>query len=734
MAVAAEAAPLHNSIATTTTLPSADAQGIIASSKIARSSRTTSNRDTPVGSSFYTEKPPIDLTNMDEWNEDQTKQFDAAQALFPCTEHHCASGSSYSVYDFIKAAVHYLSLEYAEKERTSISEAIGAHFEHFRVDLAGPAPCKWEEARTSFALKEAVAYFVKVYAKAVHAKMRSSYESAMAFIDPYVGISTSRPATVSPLSSAFSYTPTRDTFRFSSPMVATPSTPPTPLSATPSIDFGSTARPLQFETPPSAPKAPRLGRSPRRNGVQGLILFQDIPDFPNAQSELEERERAASELLYERIETKMQEVRNLELQLQQLESQCARYDARIYNLDKSSVCKTSITSTGALFNLDFLAMNPPEQVEFLDAQIEKLQLAIDSTELLNDLKATQLAILEQSATATKQYRSARKEAWDVLQLRAKKLRAQFRYDQVSNNMTASNKQATLVGKEAIVPSSDITGKARPRPRTIDDETANSIFRSICMEVPTKRSSGASSSSSVWSHTEDQRGSLEVTPEMVQPSSVEVQNTENEGEGNVGHFTEMDYNARKRHDSPYNEPEPFSPKQLKAKNRVSGQEEPPASSWSIWPTPGANTPQADENKEDMGHIEDSFHRESIETVVHVADPESSHQAKTLSELWSEVNPPSTPSFTNRSGLDPIREAPEVPDLADIRPLLGNFGHSRDSSDSNQSTGSIKTVRSLFEDYEEPSKREAQLSPSASEVAHNRLSKVSKLAKMFETSKE
>lgn len=745
MKAAAKAVPVHASISAAVLSQPADHHNTTAPSRTARSPpKLPLYHDIPVGSNFFSDKPSIDFSKMDDWNQDQTKQFDAAQALFPCTEDHSASGSSYSVYDFIKAAVDFLSPNYTEKQKTLISETIGAHFEHFLVDLAGPAPCKWEEARASFALKDAVAQFVKVYAKAVHAKTRSSkrgsvkktYEEAMGLIELDVDVPTSQPVMLSPLSIVSTYTPSRDSFKFSSPTIPTPSTPPTPLSAVPSIDFGSTARPLQFDSPPGAAKAPRLGRHhPRTGSVQGLLLFQDIPEFPTAQAQHDIQENAASELR-KQVEAKMQEVRSLELQLQLLESHCARLDARIHRLDASAVCATSITSTGALFNLAFFEKTPSEQSAVLDSHIKQLTLSIDMTQLLQDLKTTQLALLEQDANVTKHYRSVRKATWDTLQLRAMSLKAQFCYDRSYEASVTQGKGVPSFGKRVTMLSFHATTKAVARPRKIDEETSDSIFRSICMEGPAQPGVSITPPSDGWSDAKYQHGDREASPEI--RASIETQDNISEvAEQNDVQVMESNYNTHKRHDSPYNESFPPISQYPELEYKASEQKETLASSWSTWPLPtySLDTTESDDAMEETGYKENTPVQNDPRPIILVADHEASTPSLTLDEPLAGWDSPNTPSFDFTADPDiAAPPAPKVIDSAHVRPVPKFLHETNDSDDSGKPMAGTATTQSPFIKSHGPSAMEARLSPIASEKSLKRLSKVSELAKMFEMTKE
>jgi hypothetical protein len=174
----------------------------------------------------------------------------------------------------------------------------------------------------------------------------------------------------------------------------------------------------------------------------------------------------------------MQELRDLELNLELIESCCIEKEALLGETILSPSSITVATSKNTLFNADLANLTPSELSKHLDTRIQLLKLDIDSAQLLLDQKCTRLALLEAGADSLSHNRNAHGVVQEIMELQVQKLKGQIHYtesyqtlmDQNDGHMPAISYEAGL--KFGL-----------PIREKLSEQIVGNIFRSICLEGP-----------------------------------------------------------------------------------------------------------------------------------------------------------------------------------------------------------------------------------------------------------
>ena len=480
----------------------------------------------PVGSQYLEGKPPLDYSEMRGWSKMEVKQFDSAQSLFPSTAEYTANGSAYSVYDFIHEAVNYLSPKYSDREKSAICEGIGRYYEHLIVDLGAPAPCKWEDIKADFYLREKTSQFLKVFAKIAYSKTRNSYpldtkksirDSCQALIQPKPSFQninfTAGPSYRTPMAP----TSSPDVWQFDSPVASPVANPfsPSPSPLTISSDWGkklwNLAAPAITNTPSLrggtqflAGESARLllldATSSTTHGDVWNKLDKGQPSSDKTEEPMDKKKEMVQDAAKkcagadfghpdetvaffpapEQFARMMQKIRNLEITLESIEACCIKKSALIARINLPSYCHTPIAPKNALFNPDIASYTPVELLEYFESSIKQLELDVASAQLLLEQKCTQLALLESGSDALRIYSNARKVAREVMELRVQKLELQTSYKERSDSLVdQSNHDVLTHGDDTRL---EYTSTKRA---VISEQVTKSIYNSICMEGPVR---------------------------------------------------------------------------------------------------------------------------------------------------------------------------------------------------------------------------------------------------------
>lgn len=482
----------------------------------------------PVGSKFLIDDSPLDYSEMRTWSEYEVSQFDAAQTLFPSAGQYTACGSSYSAYDFIQEAVGILSAKYTAPQKMAICDGIGRYYEHFLVDLGAPAPFQWKHVKGDASLIEKVSQFLEVFAKLTREQTRTAYPldtkksihgAAKALLQLY-----SQSEKIQPTAMQFSSSPTAipspDAWKFSSPVTSPTGNPFNLSSSPPTGGLSGSLKPWELVTPTSISTfAPvedttsslaqsfsnifgtnhtihgniwdKLSKS-QSTGDDAEIVKDDkaqsISFEDRTEAYLDQRSKYAPQNLSlhnaafqpnnDELLPKMQELRNLELNLELIESCCVEKDALLGGMVLSPNSITVATSKNTLFDAELTSLTPFELSKHLDTRIQLLKLDIASAQLLLDQKCTRLALLESGADSLSQNRNAHGVAQEVMELRVQKLKGRIRYIESYQTLTGQNDgRMPALSYEAIL-ESGLSIRKKP-----NEQIADNIFRSICSEDP-----------------------------------------------------------------------------------------------------------------------------------------------------------------------------------------------------------------------------------------------------------